>query len=285
MIVQAGPTGTADVGCSARFETLVRRFEDGRLNVDRAGRRAGAAGRGDRRAPLLLGPGRAAGRRARGGAAPSSPTRCCARYRALAGLRRRRDARGARGHAALLRRRRRPSSCPPAPKQELLESRDEGAAPVDARRALHGRRQGDASTRAWRPTARRTNGKVIDAVSAPGRGAPARATGYALLRGGAPAVGARPRRADLGGGPRRRAASSTACSPTTSRRWRPARPSAALLLDAKGHVQAALRVRRDAEDAFTLRRRRGRRRRRRGRRCSTATTSPRTSRSSGPRRP
>jgi ATP-dependent Lon protease len=26
VIVQAGPTGTADVGCSARFETLVRRF-------------------------------------------------------------------------------------------------------------------------------------------------------------------------------------------------------------------------------------------------------------------
>jgi ATP-dependent Lon protease len=33
VIVQTGPTGTADVGCSARFETLVRRFEDGRLNV------------------------------------------------------------------------------------------------------------------------------------------------------------------------------------------------------------------------------------------------------------
>ena len=33
VIVQAGPAGPADVGCSARFETLVRRFEDGRLNV------------------------------------------------------------------------------------------------------------------------------------------------------------------------------------------------------------------------------------------------------------
>ncbi len=33
VIVRAGPTGTAEVGCSARFETLVRRFEDGRLNV------------------------------------------------------------------------------------------------------------------------------------------------------------------------------------------------------------------------------------------------------------
>jgi Lon protease-like protein len=33
VIVQAGPTGPVDVGCSARFETLVRRFEDGRLNV------------------------------------------------------------------------------------------------------------------------------------------------------------------------------------------------------------------------------------------------------------
>jgi Lon protease-like protein len=33
VIVHAGPTGPADVGCSTRFETLVRRFEDGRLNV------------------------------------------------------------------------------------------------------------------------------------------------------------------------------------------------------------------------------------------------------------
>jgi ATP-dependent Lon protease len=33
VLVQTGPTGPADVGCSARFETLVRRFEDGRLNV------------------------------------------------------------------------------------------------------------------------------------------------------------------------------------------------------------------------------------------------------------
>jgi Lon protease-like protein len=33
VIVRDGPTGPADVGCSTRFETLVRRFEDGRLNV------------------------------------------------------------------------------------------------------------------------------------------------------------------------------------------------------------------------------------------------------------
>lgn len=33
VVVRAGVTGTADVGCSARFATLVRRFEDGRLNV------------------------------------------------------------------------------------------------------------------------------------------------------------------------------------------------------------------------------------------------------------
>ena len=33
VVVQQGPTGPADVGCSARFEALVRRFEDGRLNV------------------------------------------------------------------------------------------------------------------------------------------------------------------------------------------------------------------------------------------------------------
>ena len=37
VVVQAGPAGTADVGCSALFESLVRRFEDGRLNVIVAG--------------------------------------------------------------------------------------------------------------------------------------------------------------------------------------------------------------------------------------------------------
>jgi Lon protease-like protein len=39
VVVQAGPTGTADVGCSARFDELARRFEDGRLNVVVAGLR------------------------------------------------------------------------------------------------------------------------------------------------------------------------------------------------------------------------------------------------------
>jgi Lon protease-like protein len=33
VVVRADATGTADVGCAAVFETLVRRFEDGRLNV------------------------------------------------------------------------------------------------------------------------------------------------------------------------------------------------------------------------------------------------------------
>lgn len=33
VVVQSGPAGAAEVGCTARFETLVRRFEDGRLNV------------------------------------------------------------------------------------------------------------------------------------------------------------------------------------------------------------------------------------------------------------
>src|SRR4029450_941005 len=37
VVLQAGPPGTADVGCSALFESLVRRFEDGRLNVIVAG--------------------------------------------------------------------------------------------------------------------------------------------------------------------------------------------------------------------------------------------------------
>ncbi len=33
VIVQAGPAGPVNIGCTTRFETLVRRFEDGRLNV------------------------------------------------------------------------------------------------------------------------------------------------------------------------------------------------------------------------------------------------------------
>jgi Lon protease-like protein len=33
VVVRAGATGTADIGCTARFETLVRRFEDGRIHV------------------------------------------------------------------------------------------------------------------------------------------------------------------------------------------------------------------------------------------------------------
>ncbi len=37
VILRASPQGTEDVGCSARFETLVQRFEDGRLNVVVAG--------------------------------------------------------------------------------------------------------------------------------------------------------------------------------------------------------------------------------------------------------
>lgn len=37
VILRASPQGTEDVGCSARFETLVQRYEDGRLNVVVAG--------------------------------------------------------------------------------------------------------------------------------------------------------------------------------------------------------------------------------------------------------
>ncbi len=37
VILRASPQGTEDVGCSARFETLVQRYEDGRLNVVIAG--------------------------------------------------------------------------------------------------------------------------------------------------------------------------------------------------------------------------------------------------------
>jgi ATP-dependent Lon protease len=33
VVVHAGQTGTAEVGCSARFEALVQRFDDGRLSV------------------------------------------------------------------------------------------------------------------------------------------------------------------------------------------------------------------------------------------------------------
>lgn len=37
VILRTSPQGIEDVGCSARFETLVQRFEDGRLNVVVAG--------------------------------------------------------------------------------------------------------------------------------------------------------------------------------------------------------------------------------------------------------
>ncbi len=33
VVVKTGPAGTAEIGCSARFETLLKRFEDGRISV------------------------------------------------------------------------------------------------------------------------------------------------------------------------------------------------------------------------------------------------------------
>jgi Lon protease-like protein len=123
VIVRAGPTGTADVGCSARFETLVRRFDDGRLDVvvqgvqpvrlveETEGRLYFSA----RVEPLE-------------DDAPEAPTELAdgvlRRFRALAGLKE-----GARPEA--------PEGVPlsyaiaatldlaPGPKQRLLESRDE----------------------------------------------------------------------------------------------------------------------------------------------------------------
>lgn len=124
VIVQSGPTGTADVGCAARFETLVRRFEDGRLNVivqgiepvelveETDGRLYFSA----RVRPLPDDPGE-----------PSAELSelVLRRFRALAGLQEDAVPEAPAGVplsyavAATL-------ELPPAAKQELLESRDEG---------------------------------------------------------------------------------------------------------------------------------------------------------------
>jgi ATP-dependent Lon protease len=124
VIVQQGPTGPAEVGCSARFETLVRRFEDGRLNVvvqgvepvelveESEGRLYFSA----RVRPLADDSGEPEGELA---------ARVLARFRALAGLPD--DAMPVAPEGV-------PLSyaiagafeLPSGPKQELLESRDEG---------------------------------------------------------------------------------------------------------------------------------------------------------------
>lgn len=124
VVVQAGPTGTADIGCSARFDTLVRRFEDGRLNVIVQGVQAvelveetdGRLYFSARVRPLAD---------EGGPPAPELSDEVLRRFRALAGL-----PDDALPHA--------PSGIPlsyavagafdlpPAPKQELLETRDEG---------------------------------------------------------------------------------------------------------------------------------------------------------------
>ena len=87
MVVQAGPTGTADVGCSARFETLVRRFEDGRLNVIVAGRARRCALVEETEGRLYFSAlVRDAGGRALRAAPAASSTEVLDRFRALAGL-------------------------------------------------------------------------------------------------------------------------------------------------------------------------------------------------------
>ena len=124
VIVQTGPTGPADVGCSARFETLVRRFEDGRLNVvvqgvEPVGLVEESEGRlyfSAKVRALADDPGEAA---------PELAAKVLSRFRALAGLPD--DAAPPAPDGV-------PLSyaiagafeLPPGPKQELLESRDEG---------------------------------------------------------------------------------------------------------------------------------------------------------------
>ena len=123
VVLRTSPHGTEDVGCSARFETLVQRFEDGRLNVVVAGvepvqvieETDGRLYFSARVQPL--------------GDEPGEPpdelvTRVMERYRALAGL----DAAAPpglpegvpRSYAVASR-----FELPPEPKQELLEQRSE----------------------------------------------------------------------------------------------------------------------------------------------------------------
>lgn len=123
VILRTSPQGTVDVGCTARFETLVQRFEDGRLSVVVAGV-----------APVRVveeTDGRlyfSARVEALADDPPEAPddlvSRVMGRYRALAGL----DADAPpglpegvpRSYAVASR-----FELPPEPKQELLEERSE----------------------------------------------------------------------------------------------------------------------------------------------------------------
>lgn len=123
VILRTSPQGTEDVGCSARFETLVQRFEDGRLNVVVAGvepvrvveETDGRLYFSARVEPLADDP---------GDAPEELVERVMGRYRTLAGL----DGDAApglpegvaRSYAVAGR-----FELPPEPKQELLEERSE----------------------------------------------------------------------------------------------------------------------------------------------------------------
>lgn len=157
VVVRADPTGTADVGCAARFETLVRRFEDGRLDVVVQGLepvRLVDETEGRLYFSALVEP----LRDEPGEAPPELAEGVLRRYRALAGLAAPALPEAPQGTplsyavAATL-------ELPTAPKQRLLESRDEAQ-----RLALLGELLDDVDreVRHARLAARRasTNGKV-----------------------------------------------------------------------------------------------------------------------------
>ena len=123
VILRTSPQGTEDVGCSARFETLVQRFEDGRLNVVVAGvepvrvveETDGRLYFSAQVEPLADEP---------GDAPEALVTKVMERYRALAGL----EASAPPGLPEGVPRSYGVASrfeLPPEPKQELLEERSE----------------------------------------------------------------------------------------------------------------------------------------------------------------
>jgi Lon protease-like protein len=157
VVVRTDPTGTADVGCAARFETLVRRFEDGRLDVVVQGLepvRLVDETEGRLYFSALVEPLRDDA----GEAPPELAEGVLSRYRALAGLAAPALPDAPEGTplsyavAATL-------ELPPEPKQRLLESRDEAQRLTLLAELLD---EVDREVRHARLAARRasTNGKV-----------------------------------------------------------------------------------------------------------------------------
>ena len=248
VVVHGGLTGTAEVGCSARFESLIRRFEDGRLNVIVQGI-----------APVRLVE-ETEGRLyfsalveeledASATPAPGLVDDVLTRFRALAGL-----AEGEMPEA--------PDGVPLSyavagafelpleAKQRLLESRDEAERLAMVAELLVAV---DKEIEHARMAAHRagTNGRVFDAVTPAAAAAPGLAAGYARLRGGEP-VAVRGGAAliwvegpDAGSFLHGLLSNDVAALAAGS-------VCPALLLDAKGHVRADMRVRNDGEGAYTV---------------------------------